>query len=234
MEKIVYLLWRDPQQDAAAHAAQLRERLAPALQAAGARHLCLNLDDADVRAAEPLRQTALAVQPHAIAQVWGDSAIAFLRRDIDAAIAAHASRHAAYLVTESTAIDNRAHPPQPGTRTYGFAQIAILRRPPRLAYAEWLDIWHNAHTKVGIETQSNFEYRQNVVVRTLTDGAPAIDAFVEECFPPEAMTDPYVFFDALGDDAKFKRNLDAMMNSVHRFIDMDAIDVVPTSQYRMF
>ena len=234
MEKIVYLLWRDPQQDAAAYAARLRDRLAAALRDAGARHLCLNLGDADVRPAESLRQKSMAVQPDAIAQVWVDSAVAFLRRDVDAAIAAHASRHAAYLVTESTAIDNRAHPPQPGTRTYGFAQIAVLRRPPRLSYAQWLDIWHNSHTKVGIETQSNFEYRQNVVVRTLSDDAPAIDAFVEECFPPEAMSDPYVFFDAVGDDAKFKRNLDAMMNSVQRFIDMDAIDVLPTSQYRMF
>src|SRR3546814_5310897 len=65
-------------------------------------------------------------------------------------------------------------------------------------------------SKVGIETQSNFEYRQNVVVRPLSDDAPAIDAFVEECFPPDAMTDPHVFFDAVGDEAKFQRNLDAM------------------------
>lgn len=234
MEKIIYLLWRDPRQDAGTYAIQLRERLGPALQAAGARHLCLNLDDADVRAASALRQKTLDVQPDAIAQVWVDSAIAFLRRDVDAVIGAHAARHAAYLVTESAAIVNRTHPPQPGTRTYGFAQIAFLRRPPRLAYAEWLDIWHNSHTRVGIETQSNFEYRQNVVIRALSADAPAIDALVEECFPPAAMQDPYVFFDAVGDEAKFQRNLDAMMKSVHRFIDMDAIDVVPTSQYQMF
>lgn len=234
MEKIIYLLWRDPQQDAAIFTDGLRSQLAPALRQAGARHLCLNLDDADVRAASALRQKTLDVQPDAIAQVWVDSAIAFLRRDVDAVIGAHAARHAAYLVTESAAIVNRMHPPQPGMRTHGFAQLAFLRRPQRLDYAQWLDIWHNTHTKVAIETQSNFEYRQNVVVRTLSDGAPAIDAFVEECFPPAAMSDPYVFFDAVGDEAKFQRNLDAMMTSVHRFIDMDAIDVLPTSQYRRF
>lgn len=234
MEKIIYLLWRDPRQDATTFADALRSQLASALQRAGVHHLCFNLDDGDVRDAQALRQQALDVQPDAIAQVWVDSAVAFLRRDVDAAISTHAARHAAYLVTESTAIANRAHPPPPGMRTHGFAQFAFLRRPQRLDYAQWLDIWHNTHTRVGIETQSNFEYRQNVVVRVLTDGAPAIDAFVEECFPPEAMNDPYVFFDAVGDEAKFRRNLDAMMTSVHRFIDMDAIDVVPTSQYRMF
>src|SRR3546814_3899906 len=123
--------------------------LAPALHQVGARHLCLNLDDADVATAASLRQKAFDVQPAAIAQVWVDSAITFLRRDIDAAIARYAARHAAYLVTESAAIVNREHPPQVGTRTFGFAQIAILRRPSRLSYGEWLDIWHNAHTKVG-------------------------------------------------------------------------------------
>lgn len=234
MEKIIYLLWRDPQQDATAFTDTLREQLATALQQAGARHLRLNLDDADVQAAGALRQKAFDVQPGAVAQVWVDSAIAFLRRDIDAAIARYAPRHAAYLVTESAAIVNREHPPQAGTRTFGFAQIAILRRPSRLSYSEWLDIWHNSHTKVGIETQSNFEYKQNVVVRPLSEGAPALDAFVEECFPPDAMTNPQVFFDALGDEAKFQRNLDTMMTSVQKFIDMDAIDVVPTSQYQMF
>lgn len=232
MEKIVYLLWRERAD--AGDDARLRERLAPALRQAGARGLRLNFDDAEVRAAQPLRQQFFDRQPDAFVQVWVDSAIGFLRREIDAAVAAEAARHAAYLVTESQAIVNRAHPPVPGARTYGFAQMALLRRPPRLSYEAWLDTWHNGHTPVGIETQSNFEYVQNVVVRPLTPDAPSVDAFVEECFPPEAMTDPRVFFDAAGDEAKLRRNLERMMASVHRFIDLDTIDVVPTSQYPMF
>lgn len=233
MEKILYLGWRDPAQARGAFFADLRERLAPALQAAGARSLRLNLDDDAVCEADGLRQRVLDPPPDALLQVWVDSAIGFLRRDIDAAIAATVPRYAAYLVTESQAIVNRAHPP-PGLRTPGFAQLAILRRPPRLSHAQWLDIWHNDHTPVGIETQSNFEYVQNVVVRPLTPDAPAIDAVVEECFPAAAMRDPYVFFDAAGDEAKFRRNLERMMTSVHRFIDSGTIDVMPSSQYPMF
>ena len=61
--------------------------------------------------------------------------------------------------------------------------------------------------------------------------APHYDAFVEECFPAAAMTDPLVFFDAAGDGERFQHNLDRMMDSVHRFIDMDQLDVLPTSQY---
>ena len=60
---------------------------------------------------------------------------------------------------------------------------------PRLSYEQWLDIWHNSHTRVAIDTQSTFGYRQNVVVRPLTYLAPPIDAIIEENFPPAAMSD---------------------------------------------
>ena len=112
--------------------------------------------------------------------------------------------------------------------------MALLRRPARQTYEQWLDIWHNSHTPIARETQSHFEYTQNLVVRKLTPDGPDYDAIVEECFPAGAMTDPYVFFDAVGDEAKFQRNLKRMMDSVHRFIEMERIEVVPTSQYPMF
>jgi hypothetical protein len=223
MEKIIYLLWRDPAIGADAIAGTLRE--------AGARHVRLNFDDADVVPAANSRQSVLKPPPNALAQVWVDSAIDQFRKPLDAAIARLSTRHAAYLVTESQPLHNRKHPPERGARTHGFAQVAILRRPERLGVAAWLDTWHNYHTTVAIETQSTFEYVQNVVVRALSADAPAIDAIVEECFPPAAMTDFKTFFDAPGDEAKFKRNLQRMMESVNRFIDQGTIDVIPTSQY---
>ncbi|MFN5902520.1 MAG: EthD domain-containing protein [Novosphingobium sp.] len=100
-----------------------------------------------------------------------------------------------------------------------------------MSHAEWLSLWQDSHTQVAIETQANFEYVQNLVVRTLTEGAPPYVAIVEECFPEAALTDPFVFFDAVGDPAKFKANLDRMMESCDRFIDRGTIDVIPTGQY---
>ncbi|WP_317848745.1 MULTISPECIES: EthD domain-containing protein [unclassified Pseudomonas] len=82
-----------------------------------------------------------------------------------------------------------------------------------------------------MDTQANFQYVHNLVVSALTHGAPRIDAIVEECFPPAAMTDPMAFFDAVGDEAKFQRSLAVMMESCSRFIDFDRINVLPTSQY---
>lgn len=234
MEKLIYALWRDPAAAPDAYAQRLRSELSPALRDAGARGLKLNVSDSAVEAAAGLRQVHLQPQPDAFVNLWVDSAITALRRPLDQLIAAHCLRHAAYLVSESQPLRNRRRPAPPGDRTEGFAQMALLRRPERLSHEEWLDIWHNSHTTVAVETQSNFEYIQNLVIRRLTPDGPAWDAIVEECFPAAAMTDPYVFFDAAGDEAKFQHNLKRMMDSVQRFIEMNRLDVVPTSQYLMF
>lgn len=230
MEKLIYLVWRDTQETLREI---LRAQLAPQLLAAGARNLRFNIADAAVAPAVKITQTVLQPAAEGLVQLWVDSAVHHLREPIDAALAACGLRSAGYLVSESAPIVNRLHPPQPGQRTEGFAQIALLRRPARLTVEQWLDVWQQHHTRVAVETQTNFEYVQNYVVRKLTPEAPELTAIVEECFPAAAMTDPYVFFDAVGDETKFKRNLDRMMDSVGRFIDPGTIDVIPTSQYIM-
>ena len=234
MEKIIYLVWRDPKVDVEAFGKKLRVDLAAQLRAIPCvRNLQVNIADAAVAAGSGIKQTHMNPPLETVVQVWVDSAIAHLRAPVDAAIAARANRYAAYLVTESQPLRNLKHPPVIGERTEGFSQIALLRKPQAQPYAEWIDIWHNLHTKVAIDTQSTFEYIQNVVIRPLTADAPPLDAMVEESFPIAALNDPFIFFDAVGDEAKFKANLQIMMDSVHRFIDMSRIDVVPTSQYRL-
>ncbi len=233
MEKVIYTLWKQPEQTTEQFAAALRTQLSQQLLQAGVRGLQLNIDDAEVAPAAGIRQIASAPLPDALLQLWLDSAIALRRAPVDALVAAAVGRHDAYLVTESEPLRNERYPPAPGQRSYGFAQIALLKKPERLGYAEWLAHWHDGHTPVAIETQSTFEYRQNVVVRALTPGARPYDAIVEECFPPAAMSDPHAFFDAVGDAEKFQRNLDRMMASVGRFLDLGTIDVLATSQYRL-
>lgn len=230
MEKVVYLVWKAATQPADEFAARMRE-LPARLLAAGAHRGRINVADADVAKAIGLRQVHLKPQPEAIVQVWVDSAIARLREPVDAAIANVAGQFRPYLVTESQPLTNREHPPRPGERTFGFAQIALLRKPARLSHEEWIDVWHNSHTLVAIETQATFEYLQNVVTRPLAPDARPIAAIVEECFPPEAMTDFKAFFDAPGDEPKFKANFQRMLHSVARFIEPGQIDVIPTSQY---
>jgi hypothetical protein len=231
VEKIIAALWKPDAQPAEEFNAGLLERMGPQLKAAGARHLRLNLQDATVAPGAELRQTNTHPQMHAIAQFWLPSANARFRGEIDAALAANSARVAAWIAVESTIIPNTAHPPEPGARTWGFSQSTFLGRPPRLTHDEWRRIWQTTHTQVAIETQANFEYVQHVLVQPLTPDGPDFAGFVEECFPVEALTDPNVFFDAVGDQAKFDRNLASMMESCGRFIDFDRIDVLITSQF---
>ncbi|MCP1618098.1 EthD domain-containing protein [Pseudomonas sp. SLBN-26] len=233
MQKVIYLLWRDAGTRAEEFADHLRHEAAGQLRALGARELQVNLVDADVAPAAGLRQENHRPLPDATFALWLDSANREFRAPFDTVLNACSARLAAYLVCESVPIRNTRFPAEAGQRTHGFSQLALLTRPPRLTHEAWLDIWQNHHTRIAIETQDNFLYVQNRVVQVLSHGAAPLSAIVEECFPPAAMTDPLAFFDAPGDEAKFQRNLAAMMDSCKRFIDFDRLDVLPTSQYRL-
>lgn len=231
MEKVICALWRDPAQDREAFNSGLLAGLPDALREAGATKIRLNLRDDDVAPAAGLVQTWQVPQQDAILQFWVPSANAIWRSAIDEVIARHCQRHAAWLVAESTIIANTAHPSARGHRTWGWSQASFISFRPDIARDAAIRHWHSHHTRVAIDTQSNFEYVQNIVACALTPDAPAYDAFVEECFPPEAMSDPAAFFDAVGDAAKFEANLAAMTESCAGFIDFARIDIIPTSQY---
>lgn len=224
MEKIVCALW------GVDNVAMLAD-LPDALRAAGASGIRINIRDGEVAEGAALIQRWQEPQQEAVVQYWLPSANAIFRADADRAIAAHCGRFAAWLVAESTIIANREHPPVSGQRTSGWSQASFINFRNDLDRMEAINVWHSHHTRVAIDTQSNFEYVQNLVVRPLTDGAPEYDAFVEECFPVGALNDPRAFFDAVGDPAKFEANLNKMMDSCGRFIQFGRIDIIPTSQY---
>ncbi|WP_088310602.1 EthD domain-containing protein [Novosphingobium sp. B 225] len=231
MEKVIAALWAGPDQDREGFNARLRAELPVALTAAGATRIRLNLRDADVDPAAALVQRWQAPQQDAIVQFWLPSANAIFRGPADAVLSAHCHRFAAWLVAESTIIPNTAYVPAAGTRTWGWSQASFISFRLDLPRQDAIAVWHSHHTRVAIDTQSNFEYVQNLVVRPLTDDAPGYDAFVEECFPAAAMTNPQAFYDAVGNDAKFQANLATMMDSCGRFIDFSRIDIIPTSQF---
>jgi len=156
-------------------------------------------------------------------QSYGDqvrSAITRLEKECDDV--------AAYLVTESVPLP--PPPTQPGERTPGLANVALLRRPGDLDEAMWRQRWHIDHTPVAIETQSTFGYTQNEVVHPLTSGAPVLNAIVEELFPIEATSDLHAFFGAADDD-DLRDRMERMVASTTAFGANRDIDTVPTSRY---
>jgi hypothetical protein len=232
LEKIVYALWRDAATDREQFNARLRNEVAPRL-AGLARAVRINVQDAEVANGTSPRMACTNPQMEAVVQLWLDSANDPARAPIDAIIAEIAPRFAAWLVCESTALPNTLYPPRAGERTEGFSQIVFLGLPPRLTSDGWLQIWRRDQTPVAIETQSNFEYVQNLVVRPLTYGAPSYAAIIEECFPYAALTDEAVYFDAVDDPVKLAAIQQRMMETCARFIDFDRIDCIPTSQFEV-
>jgi hypothetical protein len=236
MEKIVYALWKRDGESREALNQRLRDQAVPKLlELANVKGLRLNLQDETVLPAEPLRQKATDPQMDAVVQMWVNLNHDEYRAPIDAILGNAAGRIAAWLVAESAVIPNNDHLPSAGQRTYGFSQFCFIQKPDWLTYDEWRYNWQGLHTAVGRDTQSNFEYIQNLIVRPLIDGPVSYACCVEECFPPEAMENPAMFFDAVGDPEKFARNSALMMESCARFIDVNdkrgAIDVLLTSQF---
>jgi hypothetical protein len=229
LEKVIYLLWRDPRQPLTAWCQNIRGELAGSLVALGAHSLQINVFDEiaapgieHIQGGEPLIE--------GFVQLWLDSANDSPRAPFDAAITAVTSRMAAYLVSESVLQTDLPRPASFGERTPCFAQMAMFRCLPSLTREQWWDIWRNSHSSIAPVTQASFYYAQHLVIRPLTPDAPHYDAIVEECFPDAALTSQHAFFGA-ADDAELESKRGTCMQSIARFVDFTTIAVVPTSQY---
>ena len=230
MQKLVYVLWRDPRMDSATFCRRVREEVGAGLVEMGAHGVQVNVADADAQGAAPALASCRP-QMEAFICVWLDSANSAWRKPFDKKVASLGGRVASYVVGESQPMHNTRFPAAVGERTPGFVQIALFRRPAQLDYRAWLDIWLESHTRVAIDTQDTFLYVQNIVARPLGFDAPAYDAIVEEGFPATAFGNTDAFFNAAGDPEKSARNQQLMRESCVRFIDYRTLDVVQTSQY---
>ena len=136
-----------------------------------------------------------------------------------------------YLVVESRPLVNTDQITPSGERTPGFSQVTCVLKRADLSQEEYLRIWYDEHRACGIETQSTFGYIRNEIVRALTPDAPVWTAIVEENFPIGALTDPAVFYDAVGDPERLKANQKRMMDTCQKFIDLSAIEAHHCSEY---
>lgn len=231
MEKLVYLFWKRVGDTPEALRERFRGALGQALLDSGARHVRLGIVDGDVAPAASLRMENSGPGFDGVLSLWVDSSVWRARHET--LLKPEVDRFHGYLVCESEPIRHAERAPGDGSRVEGMCQVVLLQRPPRIAVEDWFRVWQGSHTQVAIDTQSTFGYRQNVVLRALTYAAPHYDAIVEENFPAAAMSSPHAFYDAVGDDARMQAHLKAMMDSCARFIDMDRIDVIPTSEYNL-
>jgi hypothetical protein len=228
MEKLIYLVWKPTDTEVDGFRDVLLNDLAPALLAqSNTRGLRIAVADSAVAAAGPRRMDSYGSLPDGLVSVWVDNAGA--RQDLEQQLGKTVDRFSAYLVTEAEPLVNTQYP-ELGQRTPGMCQVVFLQRPPRLSEQAWLSIWQGSHTQIAIATQSTFAYRQNVIVRAMSDDALPFSAMIEENFPEAAMASDQAFY-AAGNEAELQTNMQAMLESCARFIDFDKIDVIPMSEY---
>jgi len=229
MEKIVFKLWKkepdslDKFKDSLL--VDLSFTLAPLVN-----DLQINIADEDVDAAAALAQTNYSQNPDAI--VFIKVVSHYHSENIISILQSLAHKVEGFVVSESIILQDDSKDHQ-GKRSEGFSQIVFLEKPIEMTEFDWFDHWTHHHTKIAIETQSNFTYIQNTVVRPLQNDSPNFIAVVEECFPSEAMSNPSVFYNAKNDSELLLKNTELMMDSCSRFIDFQKIEVIPTSRYRM-
>jgi hypothetical protein len=192
--------------------------------------LQINIADADVEPANNLAQSNYPPAPNAVIFVKVKSY--FLADTLESFLEKITSKVHGFVVSESIILDNSEKSPL-GSRSEGFSQVVLLEKPETMSAFDWFDYWTNFHTKIAIQTQSNFIYIQNTVVRPLQKASPSFIAIIEECFPLEAMTDPEVFYNAKNNPEQFAKHVQIMMESCEKFIDFKKIEVIPTSRYRI-
>ncbi len=229
MEKLAYVLWRDPGLEPDAFRDRLLAKLPAALASAGAWTLHISVVDSDVAAGASL--WIGRTQPKdALVTFWLE--VAQDREPAESALRELCDRRAGYLVVESRPLVFDPPDLEAGARTPGFSLVGGIERRDDLTQEEFVRHWQDVHRDVAIETQSSFSYVRNEVVRALTPAAPPWHAIVEEGFPREALDDPMVFYDAGGSEETYRRHLARMLGSCDAFIAMDRVESHPMSEYR--
>ena len=229
MEKLAYQLWKKDDDSLETFKEALLKNLSRDIGELVS-ELQINIADSDVIPANNLAQSNYPPAPNAVIFIKVKSY--FLADTLESHLEKITNKIYGFVVSESIILDSSEKSPL-GLRSEGFSQVVFLEKPKTMSTFDWFDHWTNFHTKIAIQTQSNFIYVQNTVVRSLQKESPSFIAIIEECFPSEAMTDPEVFYNAQNNPEQFTKHVQIMMDSCEKFIDFKKIEVIPTSRYRI-
>ena len=229
MEKLAYQLWKKDDDSLETFKEALLKNLSRDIGELVS-ELQINIADSDVIPANNLAQSNYPPAPNAVIFIKVKSY--FLADTLESHLEKITNKIYGFVVSESIILDSSEKSPL-GLRSEGFSQVVFLEKPETMSAFDWFDHWTKFHTKIAIQTQSNFIYVQNTVVRSLQKESPSFIAIIEECFPSEAMTDPEVFYNAQNNPEQFAKHVQIMMDSCEKFIDFKKIEVIPTSRYRI-
>lgn len=230
MEKLVYGLWRRPDQDPAEIGAALLDEVAPRL-------LALGVDGLRVEVEEPaghlLRTGALPDGSLLCGSVslWLDSCDH--RGPHEAAIAGAGATVHGWIVAESVPKAYGEHRRWPdGERSPGLSLVTFMDKRPGLADEDFYRIWHDEHTPLTFEIHPFWLYVRNQVLRPVTAGAPSVRAIVYEAAPEdEDLLDLTRLFGCADDPERLGERIAAVDAHLDTFADRTTLQCVTTREW---
>jgi hypothetical protein len=236
VEKLIYLVWLEPETTRAEVEATMLGAPAEQLLALGPHRLSMDLRDSlsDIPAPMPTPEGETPL--HAVVSVWLDAVDH--SAPYEEVLRGVATRLAGYQVVESLYGDygrNRWSIPRDwpdGQRSTGVLTVALFEQHPDLTFEEWITRWHTRISPITESIQPRCRYVRNAVFRAVTDGAPPLRGIVEEAWPSlESVTDPMQFYCGEGDPEKMTANLTLMIEEITAFIELETMRSVTMSEW---
>jgi hypothetical protein len=225
MEKLVYLLGKNPDQPGSALRSPLIEDIVPKLKRVGAYRINVNIADLTqiVAKAAPARLMGPWDKLGAVISFWLDNLDK--RSAIEPALAESSVHYAGYLVTESV-VQSYQRTWKDGERRAGVTQFTALGKPAAATDEEFYHWWQIKHSESSFRLHPRrWSYIRDAVARPLTPDAPTYRALVLEHFRElEDFTDDSRYF---GGEAA----LQEMNEETPHFCDFNNLVGGPMSEY---
>jgi hypothetical protein len=230
MEKLVYGLWRRPDQDLDQIRSALLERVAPTL-------LDLRVDGLRINIEEPAGKI-LRVNANpdgsllcASVSLWLDSYDN--RGPHESAITQAGTEVYGWIVAESIARgygDNRTWPD--GEQSPGLSITTFFDKGEGVSDEDFYRIWHGEHTPLSFEIHPFWMYIRNQTLRSITPGAPTVRGIVYEAVPTdEDMLDLTRFFGCADDPSKLMDQIKRVDDHMDTFGNRATLQCVPMREW---
>ncbi len=230
VEKLVYGLWRRPDQDLDAIRAALLDEVAPEL-------LALDVDGLRINVEEPAG-AAYRVGANPDGALLAASVSLWLgsyddRGPHEAAIARAGATTYGWIVAESIARGYGDHRTWPdGERSPGLSITTFFDKKDGVDDETFYRIWHGEHTPLSFEIHPFWLYVRNQVLRPITPGAPSVRGIVYEAVPTdEDMLDFTRFFGCPGEPERLMDQIKVVDDHMHTFGDTTTLQCVPMREW---
>ena len=235
IQKIIYCIWPPQGQDKGRFRDILLREIGPRLIGSGAVRLSMDISDPDSQMRSPAPKLYRDRPIGAIINIWLDNLEK--RIQCEDLLKFAGFRIAGYLVEESVYTDyggNRHSKPRDwpdGRRSPGIVAVTLMERPRRLERKEWIRRWHGTMSPVSEEIQPRARYVRNIVLLSLTDGAPPFEGIVEEAWPSKKHVTNYFLFYGADNIFQLIRNMFRVLRAVKSFLDLRRIRTTIMSEY---